>query len=121
MCNPNLFHIRNILLCFLLLSVSLMAGCNSLSQRKNVVALPNREVAALEADDVIQLMQRCGFSDKQILEYGTDLRNSLALQGAAQIHVDGQMAVFAVHASYIHVVSRNTGNFTYNYETHEFH
>ncbi|GAF75906.1 unnamed protein product, partial [marine sediment metagenome] len=41
-----------------------------------VVVLNNQQVAALDTDDVVRIMQRAGFSDQQILDLGTDLRNA---------------------------------------------
>ncbi len=102
-------------LALLLLS---LVGCTHL--RQAVTPLANRQVAALDADAIVQMMQRAGFSDEQILGLGTDLRNSLAAHGAAQIRVrDKTEAIFAVHAPYIHVSSRQRGTFIYDVEKGE--
>ncbi|NQT83955.1 hypothetical protein HQ563_13090 [bacterium] len=91
-------------------------GCTRLQVR----SLPNRDVVGLDADAVVALMQRAGFPDEQILDLGTDLRNSLARQGAAQVRVGRKTeAIFAVHGPYIHVSSRQRNGFMYNTETGE--
>lgn len=92
------------------------AGCAHL----RVVRLPNRDVAALKADDVVRVMQEAGFSDKQILAVGTQLRNSLAQRGAAQIRLGDKVeAILVVNPPYLYVSSRQGGIFTYNIETGE--
>ncbi len=95
-----------------------VSGCASAIRR--VVAMPNREVAALTADDIVRIMRRAGIADKHIVLYGADLRNSLAQQGAAQFRSGSKVeAVLAVHSPYVHVISRSTGSFVYNYKTGE--
>ena len=101
----------------LLLMIGLI-GCTYV--RQSVRPLPNRGVAALDADAIVLVMQRAGFSDQQILDLGTDLRNTLAVQGAAQIRVGKKTeAIFAVHGHYVHVSSCQRGSFIYNVETGE--
>jgi hypothetical protein len=115
----SFYHI-GLLFFFVSILVSVYSGCSTITQQKAVVALPNRETASLDSDDIIKIMQRAGFDDKQIIDFGTDLRNSLALQGSAQVQVQGKiLAVFAVHGSYVHIISRITGNSIYDFESHE--
>jgi hypothetical protein len=63
-------------------------------------------------------MRRAGFSDRQILEYGTDLRNGLAESGAVQIKIGKKVeAVFAVNLSEsncVYISTRLRGNFIYD-------
>lgn len=116
----RVFYHIGLLFFFAVIVLSVFAGCSTLGQQKAVMALPNRETASLESDDIIKIMQRAGFNDKQIIDYGTDLRNSLALQGSAQIQVQEKiLAIFAIHGSYVHIISRITGNSIYDYESHE--
>jgi hypothetical protein len=83
--------------------------------------MSNRHVLALDADDVVQIMRRAGFSDSQILEYGTDLRNGLAESGAVQIKIGRKVeAVFAVNlndGNCVYISTRLRGNFIYNVDS----
>lgn len=91
---------------------------NKLSGRSagfEVIPLSNQEVVALDADDVVQVMRRAGFSDEQILRLGTDLRNALLYSGAVQIKLrDKVEAVFAVHGDYVFITTRLRGSFIYD-------
>jgi hypothetical protein len=98
---------------------ALAAGCSSWDAR--VVPLANQDAAALEADDVVRVMQRAGFSDQQILDLGTDLRNALASGGAAQIRVGKKVeALFATDGHYLYASSRRGGSFIYDLEKRTF-
>jgi hypothetical protein len=60
-------------------------------------------------------MRQAGFSDQQILELGTNLRNALLHSGAAHIRLkDTVEAVFAVHGDYVLIASRLRGTFIYD-------
>jgi len=96
-------------------------GCAHQSTGIRVVPLSNRDVLALTPDDIVVVMRRAGFSDNQILEYGTDLRNGLAESGAVQIKVGKKVeAVFAVNLNNgdcVYISTRLRGNFIYNVDT----
>ena len=96
-----------------------VVGCGSTGIQ--VIPLSNRHVLALSADDVVQVMRGAGFSDRQILAYGTDLRNGLAQYGAVQIKVNNKLeAVFAVNldrGDCVYISTRLRGNFIYNLKT----
>ncbi|NIO40451.1 MAG: hypothetical protein GTO41_09820, partial [Burkholderiales bacterium] len=47
-----------------------------------VIPVSNRNILDLSADDVVQVMRRAGFSDNQILELGTDVRDGIFMSGA---------------------------------------
>jgi hypothetical protein len=83
-----------------------------------VIPLSNRSVLALSPDDVVEVMRRAGFSDNQILEYGTDLRNGLAESGAVQIKIGKKVeAVFATNlndGNRVYISTRLRGNFIYD-------
>lgn len=103
-------------LCFvlLLLAVALsLSGCDQ--DRLTFLAVPNRSILALSADDVVQVMSRSGFSDEQIIEYGPGLRSALLNSGACQVK-QGELvhAVFAVQGDYVHVATKMRGSFIYN-------
>ena len=101
----------------LALPMAILVGCAN-NPHGRVLAMPNRQVAGLDADDVVRVMQRAGFSDEQILELGTELRNSLSSSGAAQIRVrDKVESIFAVDGRYLHVSSRRRGSFIYDLQT----
>jgi len=100
-----------ILLCF-------VAGCVSTRGGKSgfaVVPVSSRDVAALSSDDVVRVMRRAGFSDEQILELGTQLRDALLLSGAAQIKQGNIVeAIFAINDNNVYVTARLRGNFIYD-------
>ena len=97
-----------------------LAGCAT-PNTAQVVSLANPHVAALDADDIVRVMRRAGFSDQQILESGTDLRNTLASSGAAKIQMDDKAeAIFAVDGRYLHASSRHRGSFIYELDSHKF-
>ena len=87
-----------------------------------VVALPNNEVAGLTADDVVVIMLQAGFTDDEIILFGTDLRNKLATSGAARIHAEDKVqALFAVKGDYVHCSSRKRGSFIYDFKKKFFY
>ena len=96
-------------------------GCVRDSMGIRVVPMSNRSVLALSPDDVVEVMKRSGFSDNQILEYGTDLRNGLAESGAVQIKIGKKVeAVFAINLNdgdYVYISTRLRGNFIYNVDS----
>lgn len=113
-----------------LLMVLGLGGCGD---EAKVFSLSNRDVAALTADDIVLVMWRAGFSDDQVLEVGTDLRNSLASAGAAKIMVGKKVdvilavgedrgkkveAIFSVDGDYLHAASRRRGSFIYDLKKH---
>jgi hypothetical protein len=96
-----------------------VGGCaRSNTGRIRVIPLSNRSVLALSPDDVVEVMRRAGFSDNQILEYGTDLRNGLAESGAVQIKIGKKVeAVFATNlndGNRVYISTRLRGNFIYD-------
>jgi hypothetical protein len=107
---------------FLLLLLTLLAfgpaGCAYQNTGIQVIPVSNRQVLALSADDVVQVMRRAGFSDNQIMQYGTVLRNGLAQSGAVEIRINKKVeAVFAVNGDAIYISTRLRGNFIYNIRT----
>lgn len=85
-----------------------------------LIALSNRDVVVLGAEEIVQIMRRVGFSDKQILEFGTDMRNGLARSGAVQVRTadaNKAEAIFAVNGDCVYISSRLRGSFIYNVKT----
>ena len=83
-----------------------------------IVPISNQDVLTLSSDDIVRVMRRAGFSDNQILEYGTDLHSALAHSGAAQIKVKKNLeAVFAINGDAVYISTRLRGNFIYNVKT----
>jgi len=117
---PIRYKSRNGGVIFVLLLLALLAlgvgGCAYSGIQ--VIPLSNRNVLALSPDDVVHVMRRAGFSDRQILEHGVDLRNGLAQYGAVQIKVNRKLeAVFAInrdHGDCVYISTRLRGNFIYN-------
>ena len=102
-----------------LLLALLTVGVVSCAQRGfEVIPLNHQEVLTLSSDDIVRVMRRAGFSDNQILEYGTDLHDALAHSGAAQIKIDKRLqAVFAINGDSVYISTRLRGNFIYNVKT----
>ena len=109
------------LLSLLLFLALLPAGCATSQSHGRVDPLPSQQVVALNSDDIVRVMRRAGFSDEQILEFGTDVRNGLASSGAAQVRVGDKVeAIFAVDGNYLHGTSRLRGSFIYDLKTGHF-
>ena len=102
-----------------LLLALLALGVVSCAQRGfEVIPLSHQEVLTLSSDDIVRVMRRAGFSDNQILEYGTDLHDALSRSGAAQIKIDKRLqAVFAINGDSVYISTRLRGNFIYNVKT----
>jgi len=98
-----------------------VVGCARDSAGIRIVPMSNRNVLALSPDDVVEVMKRSGFSDNQILEYGTDLRNGLAESGAVQIKIGKKVeAVFAINLNEgdcVYISTRRRGHFIYNVDS----
>jgi hypothetical protein len=98
-----------------------VVGCSRTTHGIRLIPLSNRHVLALSSDDVVAVMRRAGFSDKQILEYGTDLRNGLAESGAVQVKIGEKIeAVFAVNlneGNCVYISTRLRGNFIYDVDS----
>ncbi len=93
------------------------AGC---ARNRGIEILPlgNRSVLTLSSDDVVQVMRAAGFSDMQIWEHGTALRDGLARSGAVQIRIDGTVeAVFAINGDSVYISTLGRGHFVYDIET----
>jgi hypothetical protein len=122
---PIRYNLRNSSVTIMLMLLALLAlgavGCARHSTGIRVVALSNRDVLALNPNDVVEVMRRSGFSDSQILEYGTDLRNGLAESGAVQVKIGKKVeAVFAVNLNEgdcVFISTRLRGNFIYNVDS----
>jgi hypothetical protein len=108
-------------LALLLLLALGVTGCGTHRSGIQVIPLSSRSVLELNADDVVRVMRRAGFSDQQILEYGPDLRDGLAQSGAVQIKVGNKVeAVFAInldHGPCVYITTRLRGSFIYNLQT----
>jgi len=110
-----------ILLTLLTLFALGIGGCARNNTGIRVIPLSNRSVLALSPDDVVEVMRRAGFSDRQVLEFGTDLRNGLAESGAVQIKIGKKVeAVFAIKLSEsncVYISTRLRGNFIYDVDS----
>jgi hypothetical protein len=61
------------------------------------------------------MMRLVGFSDRQILELGPDMRDSLSRSGAAQLKIGDKVeAVFAVNDDFVYIATRSRGTFVYS-------
>jgi len=106
-----------------LLLTLLAFGVVSCAAHRGLEVVPLRyqekqDVLTLSSDDTVRVMRKAGFSDIQILEYGTDLHNSLSRVGAAQIKINKRLeAVFAINGDAVYISSRLRGNSIYNVKT----
>jgi len=83
-----------------------------------VIPVSSRNVLALSADDIVQVMRRAGFSDNQILEIGTEVHDALLQSGGVYIKVNKKVeATFAVSDDDVYISTRLRGNFIYNVNT----
>jgi len=83
-----------------------------------VIPVSSRNVLALTADDIVQVMRRAGFSDNQILEIGTEVHDALLQSGGVYIKVNKKVeATFAVSDDDVYISTRLRGNFIYNVNT----
>ena len=122
---PIRYNSRNSSLTIMLTLLALLAlgavGCARNNTGIRVIAMSNRDVLALSPEDVVAVMRRAGFSDNQVLEYGTDLRNGLAESGAVQVKIGKKVeAVFAINLNdgdCVYISTRLRGNFIYNVDT----
>ena len=122
---PNRYNLKNSSLKIMFMLLALLAlgaaGCSRQSTGIRVIPLSNRSILALSPDDVIEVMRRAGFSDKQVLEYGMDLRDGLAESGAVQIKIGKKVeAVFAINlndGNNVFISTRLRGNFIYNVDS----
>lgn len=116
MIKKSLFIIHK--LSFVLLAAG-MFGCaftgRENSTKLKVVAVSSRDVIALSSDDIVRIMRRAGFTDEQVYEFGTEVRNALLEYGAAEIKM-GRMveAIFAVNNNKVFITARLRGNFIYD-------
>ena len=103
------------ILAVLALSVT---GCVSHSTGIQILPMGNQDVAQLTAADVVQLMRAAGFSDEQIYEHGTAMRDGMARSGAVQVKIDDTIeVVFAAKGDSIYISTRSRGHFVYNTKT----
>ena len=86
-----------------------------------IVPQSNREVADLSPDDIVRIMRQIGFTDDQIVEYGTDMRDALLVSGAARVLYKEQTeALLAVNGTQVYIRSMARGNFIYDLGSGQF-
>lgn len=103
---------------FLLFVLALgLAGCT----RSGIQVIPrgsSRGVLDLSSDDIVTIMWQAGFSNEQILEHGTAVRDGLAQSGAVYIRMNRKVeVVFVVNDRDIYISTRMRGIFIYNVDT----
>lgn len=110
-----------IILMVLFLLHSCVTTPTSNRSRFDIVPLKNSHKVELEAYDVISVMKRANFTDEQIIAHGRDLRNCLAINGAANVKV-GEFTemICAVQYPHLMVSTRLHGSFVYHIEANEY-
>jgi len=106
------------LLAFGVVSCAAHRGIEVVPLRNQKTDRVSLNVLTLSSDDIVRVMRQAGFSDNQILEYGTDLHIALSREGAAQIKIRNRLeAIFAINGDAVYISSRSRGNFIYNVKT----
>ena len=110
---------QNVIILLMLFLVSLsIIGCSQSGKGIQVIPISNQYVLNLTADDIVQVMRRAGFSDMQVWEHGTSLREGLARSGAVQVRINGRVeAIFAINGSDVYISTGTRGYFIYNVNT----
>lgn len=95
--------------------VLIFAACSDSNVRRMdspVVPIAVGETALLSATSLAKAMLRAGFSREEILEYGPAVRNSISMQGGAEVKRSNAIqALFSVHDGTLYVSSRTSGTF----------
>ena len=100
----------------LLLLVLSFSGCTKSGIQ--IITVPNQDVLLLNADQIIQILGRTGFSQIQIIEYGPTIREGLARSGRIEVKVNGKTeAAFAIKGDEVYISSLSRGYFIYNINT----
>jgi len=107
------------LLAFGVVSCAAHRGLEVVPLHSNRTDKASSNVLTLSSDDIVRVMRQAGFSDNQILEYGTDLHSALSQAGAAQIKIRNRLeAIFAINGDAVYISSRlMKRNFIYNVKT----
>ncbi len=109
---------RNVVIALTLLAFLVLGAIGCIRRNRSgiqVIPVSSRHVLELNADDVVQVMRRAGFSDAQILEHGPALRQGLAESGSVQIKINNTVeVVFAINGDSVYISSRLRGLFIYN-------
>ena len=109
-------NFQKVIILLMLLSLGIV-GCTQ-SGGIQVVPIASQHVLELTANDVVEIMRRAGFTDMQIWEHGTALREGLARSGAVQIRINGRVeALFAIRGSDVYINTLTRGFFIYNVNT----
>lgn len=115
----------------LLLGLSL-AGCGSWrwprfgksdsAARLEVMQRANRSVVRLSADDIVTMMLYIGFTGRQTLELGQDLRNALMISGAAEVRAGKKVqALFAAQeGGLVWIATQRGGTYVYDARSGRF-
>jgi len=91
-----------------------LGGCQTTAPSTQVTAMTSSRTAALEARQIVLALRHAAFTDEQILELGTDVRNAIARAGGANIRMGERTeALLAVEGRHLHVSSRRGGTRTY--------
>ncbi len=107
--------ISSIVIACLLLPM-ILSGC--MRSGIKIVPVPSQDILELMPDEVILILQRIGFSNDQIREYGWPVREGLARSGAVRIMVDGAAeAGLAIKGDEVFINSRSRGMHIYNINT----
>ncbi|GEM_PF-6362090 len=92
-----------------------VGGCATITAGHTVKPLSNRDTAELTAEQTVEIMLASGFSEQEIIANGPQLRNALAVSGAAQIRRGtGVDALYVVELGRIHVSARSRRPFIYD-------
>lgn len=98
-----------------------ISGCASSTTSKNsseelrLTPLNNKSTIMLSANNIVKMMRQVGFTDEQILKFGSRMHDGLLLSGAVQLEIGNEVqAIFAVNDNYIYIATRMRGTFIYD-------
>lgn len=81
----------------------------------DVTPIPSNATARVSASDIVETMAKAGFTRDEILTYGPQVRNALAMQGGAEIRQSGQVtAVLTILEGSLYVVSQRGGIYVHS-------
>ena len=92
-----------------LAAIGLFSGCQE-SAVLRVIPMSGSDVCSLGPEAIIKVMREAGFSDDQIVELGTEVRNNLATWGAVQIlEREKTRAILVAEKGYVYVCCDQRG------------
>ena len=113
-----------------LYALVLISGCGGFlgNQRQEsdteftVVPFSNSSAMALEADDVVRIMEIAGFTPQQIWRLAKDVRDGLMQLGGVKMRMGKKQVevIYAVQGDLVWITTRSRGQFVYDVKGKQF-